>query len=135
MVGSAICRRLERAGHSVVLPEKRVDLCNQQESLRLIETMKPDWIFLAAAKVGGINANDKYPAEFIYTNLMIQTNVLHAAYLSGVKKVTNIGKFLHLSKICASTYERKILAERISGTNQSGVCGGQNCRNYYGPII
>jgi len=120
MVGSAICRRLKRAGHSVVLPEKRVDLCNQQESSRLIATMKPDWIFLAAAKVGGINANDKYPAVFIYANLMIQTNVLHAAYLSGGKKVLILGSSCIYPKFAPQPMnEKSLLSGYLEPTNQA----------------
>ncbi len=140
MVGSAICRRLEQAGYSVTLPEKRVDLCNQQESLRLIETIKPDWIFLAAAKVGGINANDSYPADFIYTNLMIQTNVLHAAYLSGAKKVLILGSSCIYPKFAPQPMkEESLLSGYLETTNQAyavakiaGIIMAQSYNRQYG---
>ncbi len=140
MVGSAICRRLEQAGYSVTLPEKRVDLCNQQESLRLIETIKPDWIFLAAAKVGGINANDSYPADFIYTNLMIQTNVLHAAYLSGAKKVLMLGSSCIYPKFAPQPMkEESLLSGYLETTNQAyavakiaGIIMAQSYNRQYG---
>ena len=91
MVGSAICRRLATEGYEVVMPPGRVDLRDQKASYELIKTVRPDWVFLAAAKVGGIHANNTYPAEFIYDNLMIQANVIHAAYACKVKKLLFLG--------------------------------------------
>jgi GDP-L-fucose synthase len=77
--------------YNVVLPASRVDLRDQKATLDLLEKLKPDWVALAAAKVGGIRANTTFPAEFIYDNLMIQSNVLHAAYRCGVKKNLFLG--------------------------------------------
>jgi GDP-L-fucose synthase len=91
MVGSAISRALSAKGYTLVSPEKRVDLRSQAAALELIATLKPDRIVLAAARVGGIYANATYPADFIYDNLMIQTNVIHAAYVAGVKKLLFLG--------------------------------------------
>ena len=81
MVGSALIRRLEQAGYTnlVVRSHAELDLTNQSEVNEFFAREKPDYVFLAAAKVGGILANDRYRGEFIYQNLMIQTNLVHAA--------------------------------------------------------
>jgi len=92
MVGSALCRRLRKDGYDVLVgPTPRVDLCDQPATRALFEEMKPAWVFLAAAKVGGIEANRKYPADFIYINMMIEANVLDAAYRAGVNKLLLLG--------------------------------------------
>jgi GDP-L-fucose synthase len=92
MVGSAICRRLRLSGYPLLEgPKPRPDLRDPAAVQRLLNELKPDWVFLAAARVGGIHANITYPAQFIYDNLMIQTNVLNAAYLIGVKKLLFLG--------------------------------------------
>ncbi len=91
MVGSAISRALVHHGYNVVEPDKRVDLRNQKAVTDLMKTLEPDWVFLAAAKVGGIYANSTFPAEFIYDNLMIQTNVIHAAYIHAVTRLLFLG--------------------------------------------
>ena len=140
MVGSAICRRLARSGYTMVLPEKRVDLCDQQASLSLIKTLEPDWIFLAAARVGGIRANDKYPADFIYANLMIQTNVLHAAYLCGVRKALILGSSCIYPKFATQPMkEESLLSGYLEPTNQAyavakiaGIVMGQSYNKQYG---
>ncbi len=92
MVGSAITRRLERDGYDVLTgPAPRPDLRDQQTARALMHDLKPDRIFLAAAKVGGILANSTHPADFIYDNLMIQSNVIQAAYEIGVEKLMFLG--------------------------------------------
>jgi len=92
MVGRAICQRLRRSGYPLAgAPTPRGDLRNQEVAHALTSQLAPDWVFLAAAKVGGIHANNTYPADFIYDNLMIQTNVIHASYLCGVKKLLFLG--------------------------------------------
>ncbi len=92
MVGSAICRRLREEGYDLLNGSApRVDLREQQAAHNLLRELSPDWVFLAAAKVGGIHANNTYPADFIYDNLMIQTNVMSASYLAGVKKLMFLG--------------------------------------------
>ncbi len=91
MVGSAICRRLGREGYSTLEPNSRVDLRDQKKTMDLFSSLKPDWVFLAAAKVGGIYANLTYPRDFIYDNLMIQSNVIHAAYVNKVTKLLFLG--------------------------------------------
>ena len=96
MVGSAIVRKLEHEGYSnlVLRTSKELDLTNQHEVSAFFEEEKPEYVFLAAAKVGGIEANNKYRAQFLYENLMIQNNVIHQSYKSGVKKL------LFLSSSC-----------------------------------
>jgi GDP-L-fucose synthase len=140
MVGSAICRRLRRAGYSVVLPEKRVDLRDQQACLGLLEGLRPDWIFLAAARVGGIHANSVYPADFIYANLMIQTNILHAAYLHGVRKALFLGSSCIYPKSAPQPMkEDYLLSGYLEPTNQpyavakiSGIVMAQAYNKQYG---
>jgi len=75
----------------VVRSRQELDLMRQDEVETLFETEKPEYVFLAAAKVGGILANNRYPAEFIYQNLLIESNVIHSAYASGVKKLLFLG--------------------------------------------
>jgi len=93
MVGSAIKRQLEKEGFSnlLVRTSEELDLRNQEAVHDFFETEKPEYVFLAAAKVGGILANDTYRADFIYENLMIETNVIHAAWESKVKKLMFLG--------------------------------------------
>jgi len=93
LAGSAIMRELQTQGYSnfVVRTSSELDLRNQQAVNQFFEDEKPDYVFLAAAKVGGILANSTYPAEFIYDNIMIQTNVIHAAYMNRVKKLLFLG--------------------------------------------
>ena len=87
LVGGAIWRRLEKAGFTNLIgrTSKELDLREQAAVQRFFAEEKPDYVFLAAARVGGIRANNTYPAEFIYDNLMIQTNVLHQSYVHGCK--------------------------------------------------
>ena len=89
MVGAAIVRNLEAKGHTNILTRTHaeLDLTNQAKVAAFFEQAKPDQVYLAAAKVGGTHANDTYPAEFIYDNLMMQNNVIHQAILNGAKKL------------------------------------------------
>jgi len=92
MVGSALVRRLRRDNYTVAEgSQPRADLTDQKATLALLRSLKPDWVFLAAARVGGIHANFTYPADFIHTNLMIECNVLNAAYQAGAKKLLFLG--------------------------------------------
>jgi GDP-L-fucose synthase len=93
MVGSAILRKLKEEGYShlITRASDELDLRNQHDVLRFFEKEKPEYVFLAAAKVGGILANNTYRAEFLYDNLMIEANVIDAAYRSGVKKLLFLG--------------------------------------------
>ena len=93
MVGRAICRQLERQPdvETMTLTRNELDLCTQSAVQQFMKTPQPDEIILAAAKVGGIHANNTYPAEFIYQNLQIQNNVIHAAHMNGVQKLLFLG--------------------------------------------
>lgn len=92
MVGSAIVRRLQAENCEILTASRQdADLRNQAQTAAWIEKNKPDAIFLAAAKVGGILANDTYPADFLYDNLMIEANIIHAAHMVGVEKLMFLG--------------------------------------------
>jgi len=93
LVGSAVWRALERKGYTNLIGRRsaELDLINQQAVNNFFEAEKPDYVVLVAAKVGGIHANDTYRAQFIYENLMIEANVIHAAYQAGVKKLLFLG--------------------------------------------
>ena len=93
MVGSAITRQLKQQGYLnfIEVSRSQVDLVNQFEVERFFDKNKPDYVFLAAAKVGGIHANNEFPADFIYQNLMIESNVIHSAYKTGVKRLLFLG--------------------------------------------
>ena len=93
MVGSALVRILKNQDADLILKErKELNLLCQNEVKNFFEKEKIDQIYLSAAKVGGIYANNNFPAEFIYENLMIQNNIIHNAFLSGVKKILFLGK-------------------------------------------
>ena len=93
MVGSAIVRHLNQLGYTNIITKGRehLDLTNQQATKNFFESERPDQVYLAAAMVGGIQANNMYPAEFIYNNLMIEANVIHQSWSFGVKKLLFIG--------------------------------------------
>ena len=93
LVGSAIIRKLKEKGYKKILTadRKKLDLTNQIKVLKFLKKNKPKFIFIAAAKVGGIHSNNKFKAEFIQQNLSIQTNIIHSAYLSGVKSLIFLG--------------------------------------------
>lgn len=101
LVGSAIVRMLKNKGYSNILstPHSNWDLRNQENVDRFFKINKPDYVFLAAAKVGGIGANSNLPAQFIYDNLMIQTNIIDASYRNGVKKLLFLGSSCIYPKI------------------------------------
>ncbi len=93
LVGSAIERKLRKEGFNnlILKTSSELNLINQKETDEFFEKEKPEYVFLAAAKVGGILANSTYPAEFLYNNLMISSNIINASYKSGVKKLVNLG--------------------------------------------
>lgn len=122
LVGSAICRRLEQGGYTniIVRSHKDLDLLNQHEVNRFFEKEKPDYVFLAAAKVGGIGANSEYPADFIYQNMMIGFNVVHAAYKTGVKKLMNLGSTCIYPKMAEQPIrEESLLTGALEPTNDA----------------
>lgn len=93
MVGSALVRLLHQRGFTniIVATHKELDLCNQQAVESFFETVRPEFVFLAAAKVGGIHANNTYKADFIYDNLVIASNIIHSAWKYKVQKLVNLG--------------------------------------------
>jgi GDP-L-fucose synthase len=140
MVGSAISRRLAKDGHIPLLPRARVDLRNQQATLDLFDELKPEFVYLAAARVGGILANSTRPAEFIYDNLMIQANVMHSANVTGVKKLLFLGSSCIYPKACPQPIkEDYLLSGYLEPTNQpyavakiAGLVMAQSYNRQYG---
>jgi GDP-L-fucose synthase len=142
LVGGAIWRRLERAGFTNLIGRTlhELDLREQAAVARFFAETQPEYVFLAAARVGGIRANNTYPAEFIYDNLMIQTNVLHQAYLHGVKKLLFLGSSCIYPKFCPQPMkEEHLLSGKLEPTNEpyavakiAGITMCQAYRRQYG---
>lgn len=137
MVGAAIVRALEDKGHSniVVCSHADLDLTSQAEVKSFFESERPDQVYLAAAKVGGIHANNKYPAEFIYQNLMIEANIIHQAWLSGVKKLLFLGSSCIYPKFAAQPMpEEALLTGLLEPTNEpyaiAKIAGIKLCESY-----
>ena len=142
LVGSAICRRLRQDGYHnlIVRPRKELDLCDQEAVRRFFAAERPEYVFLAAAKVGGILANSTQPAEFMYSNLAIQTNVLDAAYHSGVTKIQLLGSSCIYPKLAPQPIkEEYLLTGPLEPTNEwyaiakiAGIKMAQAYRQQYG---
>ena len=137
MVGSAIVRRLTKEGYlNIVLrTSAQLDLRNQQYVNDFFKTEKPEYVFLAAAKVGGIIANNTYRADFIYENLMIETNTIHAAYVNGVKKLLFLGSSCIYPKMAPQPLkEDYLLSGYLEETNQpyaiAKIAGIELCDSY-----
>ncbi|QJA09400.1 GDP-L-fucose synthase [Romboutsia sp. CE17] len=122
LVGSAIVRNLQDKGYKNIIcrTHKELDLTNQEAVRSFFETERPDYVFLAAAKVGGINANNTYPADFIYDNLMIQNNVIKAAHDFGVKKLLFLGSTCIYPKMAPQPIkEEYLLTGALEETNEA----------------
>lgn len=137
MVGSAITRKLQQQAHNNLLTRtsKELDLRNQQAVNDFFAKEKPDYVFLAAARVGGILANDTYRAEFIYDNLMIQNNVIHAAYVHKVKKLMLLGSSCIYPKLAPQPLkEEYFLTGILEHTNEpyaiAKIAGIKMCDAY-----
>jgi GDP-L-fucose synthase len=137
MVGSAIVRQLRARGIKNILTRTHqdLDLTNQRAVADFFETEKPDQVYLAAAKVGGIHANNTYPAEFIYENLMIQCNVVHQAFLAGVKKLLFLGSSCIYPKLADQPMsEEALLSGKLEATNEpyavAKIAGIKLCESY-----
>lgn len=137
MVGSAIVRNLQAKGYNniVTRTHAELDLTNQAQVASLFETEKPDQVYLAAAKVGGIHANNTYPAEFIYDNLMVQNNVIHQAFLAGVKKLLFLGSSCIYPKLAPQPMsEDALLMGKLEPTNEpyaiAKIAGIKMCESY-----
>jgi GDP-L-fucose synthase len=121
LVGSAIVRNLRSEGYSnlVFTPFPEYDLRNQRQTEEFFKEEKPEYVFLAAAKVGGINANQSYPAEFIYDNMMIEFNTIHAAYKNNVKKLLFLGSSCIYPKYAEQPMsEDQLLTGELEPTNE-----------------
>lgn len=137
MVGSAIMRNLQKTGylHFITKTSSELDLRNQQSVNGFFEKEKPEYVFLAAAKVGGIHANNVYRADFIYENLMIQNNVVHASYKNNVKKLMFLGSSCIYPKLAPQPLkEEYLLSGYLEDTNEpyaiAKIAGIKLCESY-----
>ena len=137
LVGSAIVRNLEERGYTNIIyrTHKELDLTRQVEVEKFFEEEKPEYVFLAAAKVGGIHANNTRPAEFIYDNLMIESNIIHSAYKYGVKKLLFLGSSCIYPKFANQPIkEEYLLTGELEPTNEAyaiaKITGIELCKFY-----
>ena len=137
MVGTAIVRQLEKLGFINILTESRnnVDLTDQSAVVNFFSANKIDYVVLAAAKVGGIFANSEYPAEFIYENLMIECNVIHSAYITGVKRLLFLGSSCIYPKLSKQPIkESELLTGALEPSNEpyaiAKIAGIKLCESY-----
>lgn len=137
MVGSAIVRQIERSEdiELVLRSRKELDLTNQQAVIEFFETENIDQVYLAAAKVGGILANDTYPADFIYENLMIECNIIHSAHLAGIQKLLFLGSSCIYPKLAEQPMsESALLTGTLEETNEpyaiAKIAGIKLCESY-----
>lgn len=137
MVGSAIVRNLQAKGFTniVTRTHAELDLTNQADVKSFFEAEKPDQVYLAAAKVGGIYANNTFPAEFIYDNLMVQNNVIHQAFMAGVKKLLFLGSSCIYPKLAQQPMsEDALLTGKLEPTNEpyaiAKIAGIKMCESY-----
>jgi GDP-L-fucose synthase len=122
LVGSAIYRKLKSEGYTNIITKthKELDLTNQAKTQEFFENEKPEYVFLAAAKVGGIQANNTYPADFAYVNLMIESNVIKASYDYGVKKLLLLGSSCIYPKLSSQPIkEEYLLTGPLEPTNEA----------------
>ena len=137
MVGSAIIRHLKYKKYKniIIINKKKLNLIDQKKTQIFFEKIKPDYVIIAAARVGGIYANDTYRGKFIYENLMIQSNIIHNSYLSGVKKLIFLGSSCIYPKFAKQPInENEILNGKLEKTNESyavaKIAGLKMCEAY-----
>jgi GDP-L-fucose synthase len=137
MIGSAILRRLKEDGfrNLAVRTSTELDLTDQKKVYQFFIAEKPDHVFLASAKVGGILANSRYPAQFIYHNIQVQTNVIHSAWKSGVKKLLFLGSSCIYPKSCPQPMkEEYLLTDKLEPTSEpyaiAKIAGIKMCQSY-----
>ncbi|MHC2991256.1 GDP-L-fucose synthase [Pontibacter sp. HJ8] len=137
MVGSAIARKLKASGYAnlITRTSSELDLRNQQAVLDFFADEKPDYVFLAAAKVGGIQANNTYRADFLFDNLMIEANIIHAAHLHGVQKLMFLGSSCIYPKMAPQPLkEEYLLTGPLEATNEpyaiAKIAGIKLCESY-----
>ncbi len=138
MVGSSICRALKNADFTNIITKNRLelDLCNQNQVQDFFESNKPEYVFLCAAKVGGIYANDTFSADFIYENLQIQNNIIHFAWKNGTKKLLFLGSSCIYPKQCPQPIkEEYLLTGPLESTNKAyalaKISGIEMCASYH----
>ncbi len=138
MVGSALVRNLKAQGYTNLIHKthQELDLCIQQDVNTFFEERKPDYVFLAAAKVGGIQANNTYRADFIYENLMMQNNIIHAAYKNKVNKLMFLGSSCIYPKLAPQPLkEEYLLTGELEYTNEpyaiAKIAGIKMCESYH----
>ena len=137
LVGSSIVRLLQKKGYNnlILRTKEELDLCNQLAVKKFFEQEKPEYVFLSAAKVGGIVANQTYPADFIYSNLQIQNNIIHNAHLSKVKKLLFLGSSCIYPRDCPQPIkEEYLLSGPLESTNKAyaiaKIAGIIECQSY-----
>ena len=137
MVGSAIFRLLKKKGYKKIftIDKSRVDLTNQNKTEKYLKKIKPNFVIIAAAKVGGILANQNYKGDFIYQNLMIQTNLIHSSYIVGVKKLIFLGSSCIYPKYSKQPIkENELLSGKLEETNDAyaiaKIAGLKMCEAY-----
>jgi GDP-L-fucose synthase len=137
MVGSALVRRLQRGGYDNVVTRTHaeLDLTDQAATRAFLQAEKPDYVFMAAAKVGGILANNTYRAQFIYENLMVEANIVHAAWQAGVKRMLFLGSSCIYPRDCPQPIkEEYLLTGPLEETNEpyaiAKIAGIKLCENY-----
>ncbi|MFH2065958.1 MAG: GDP-L-fucose synthase [Pseudomonadota bacterium] len=137
LVGSTICRKLQEEGYRNVLVRSRpeLDLMRQSDVEMFFRTEKPEYVFLAAAKVGGILANNTYPAEFIYNNLTIQNNIIHSSWKTGVKRLLFLGSSCIYPRDCPQPMkEDYLLTGPLEATNEpyaiAKIAGIKTCQSF-----
>ena len=137
MVGSAICRQLQKQSDVEIITRMRdeLDLCDQSAVHEFMKSEKPDEVILAAAKVGGIHANNTFPAEFIYQNLQIQNNVIHAAHVNDVQKLLFLGSScIYPREVDQPMKEDALMTGVLEPTNEpyaiAKIAGIKMCESY-----
>ena len=137
LVGSAILRQLKKKGFKNIIfaTRSKLDLTNQQKVTNFLKKNRPKFIIIAAAKVGGIYSNNKYKGEFIYENLMIQSNLIHSAYLSGVKNIIFLGSSCVYPRLCKQPIKESYLLQGdLEKTNDAyaiaKIAGIKMCESY-----
>lgn len=137
LVGSALMRKLQKSGYNNLIcrTHNEMDLRRQQEVEDFFRRVKPEYVFISAAKVGGILGNYNYPADFIYDNLIIQTNIIHSAYMTKVKKLMFLGSSCIYPKHCKQPMkEESLLSGYLEPTNEpyavAKIAGIKTCQSY-----
>ena len=137
LVGSSIIRQLKRKGYNnlITVSKKNLDLTNQQKVFNFLKKNKPKFVYIAAAKVGGIHHNNTKRAEFIYQNLMIETNLIHGCYINGIKNLILLGSSCVYPRDCKQPIkEEYLLSGYLENTNEpyavAKIAGIKMCENY-----